>query len=320
MNNMYISIILPVYNEESCIKAVSNNIIDVASKLNCKYEVIFVNDGSKDNTADVLNELAKYNHNIKVIHFARNYGQTAAMGAGIDHASGDIIIAMDSDGQNDPKDISSLIGKINEGYDVVSGWRQHRQDRALSRKLPSKLANWLISKISGVKLKDYGCSLKAYRSTVIKHVRLYGEMHRFIPIYANWYGAKITEIPVNHYARTSGQSKYGINRTFKVILDLIVVKFLHKYLAKPIYIIGGFGLFSIAMSILSFITATYLKIVCAVSYVQTPLPLLSVFFCLVGFLSILLGVVCEVLMRTYYESQDKKPYFIKETINIQTAK
>ena len=313
MNNLK-SIIAPVFNEEGAIFDVYKKIKAILS--NMQHEIIFINDSSTDNTKEILNDIAKNDGCVKIIHFARNYGQTAAMMAGIDHSKGDIIIAIDSDGQNDPEDIPRLLEKIDEGYDVVSGWRKNRQDNAISRTLPSFIANKIISWVSGVKLHDYGCSLKAYRKEVIKEVRLYGEMHRFIPIYAHWFGAKVTEIPVNHFARATGKSKYGINRTFKVVLDLMVVKFLQRYLSKPIYLIGGFGVLCMIVGLMSFFYASYLKLFQGVSYINTPLPLLSVMTILMGFLSVLLGIMSEILVRTYYESQNKKPYFIKSTVNI----
>jgi glycosyltransferase involved in cell wall biosynthesis len=306
-----ISIILPVYNEVECIEKTYDSIKKVMDAEEYSYEIIFVNDGSQDGTDKVLNQLSERAPRVCVIHFSRNYGQTAAMMAGIDRACGDVLITIDADGQNDPRDIPRLLEKIDDGYDVVSGWRKDRQDRLLSRKIPSRIANWLISKVSGVKLKDYGCSLKAYRASVIKNVQLYGEMHRFIPIYARWYGARVIEIPVNHHARMSGTSKYGINRTLKVILDLIVVKFLQSYMTKPIYIIGGFGLVCMAMGMGSFLYACYLKLFKHISFIQTPLLLSVVLFTLLGITSILLGVTCEILVRTYFESQSKRPYHIR---------
>lgn len=311
-----LSIIVPFYNEEGSIEHLVKKVTETLNNLPYQYELVLVNDGSVDNTPNILDKLASMDSRVKVVHFAKNYGQTSAMMAGIDYAQGNIIIAMDGDGQNDPHDIPKLIEQIDMGYDVVSGWRKFRQDRALNRKFPSYIANKIISWVSGVKLNDYGCSLKAYRRDIIKNVRLYGEMHRFIPIYAHWFGARVTEVPVNHFARTTGVSKYGINRTAKVILDLLVVKFLQRYLSKPIYIIGGFGLMCIAAGAMSFFYATYLKIFEGISYIQTPLLLLTVMAVLMGFLSVLIGLVCEILVRTYYESQNKKPYFVKYTQNI----
>jgi glycosyltransferase involved in cell wall biosynthesis len=310
-----ISIIIPVYNEVECVEGTYYSIKKILDAEEYKYEIIIVNDGSQDGTEKVLDRLANGDQKLSIIHFALNYGQTAAMMAGIDHARGDVIITIDADGQNDPGDIPRLLEKIDEGYDVVSGWRIHRQDRLLSRKIPSKIANWLISKVSGVKLNDYGCSLKAYRASVIKNVKLYGEMHRFIPIYARWYGARVIEIPVNHRARTSGISKYGINRTAKVILDLLVVKFLQSYMTKPIYVMGGFGLFCMALGGGSFLYASYLKFFKHISFIQTPLLLAMTLFILLGITSILLGITCEIVVRTYFESQSKRPYHIRNINN-----
>lgn len=310
-----LSIIIPVFNEEDNIYPLYENLISVMKSIGCQYEIIFINDASNDKTAQRLDELASQNELVKVIHFKINFGQTAAMMAGIDFSSGNLIIPMDGDLQNDPNDIPKLIAKLNEGYDVCSGWRKDRKDNTLKRNLPSKIANYLISKISGVHLHDYGCSLKAYKRDVIKGVKLYGEMHRFIPIYAAWQGASVTEIPVTHHPRKYGQSKYGINRTFKVILDLIVIKFLGKYAQKPIYIFGGFGLLSIFLSVLSFIFMVYLKYWQDTSFNRTPLPLLAVLFFILGFQSILMGLIAELLNRTYYESQNKPVYLIKNLKN-----
>lgn len=311
-----ISIIIPVFNEEDNIYPLYETLMGVIKSLGCQYEIIFINDASKDNTAKKLNFLASQNKLVKVIHFKRNFGQTAAMMAGIDFSSGDLIIPMDGDLQNDPNDIPKLIAKLYEGYDVCSGWRKNRKDNSIKRNLPSKVANYLISKISGVHLHDYGCSLKVYKRDVIKDVKLYGEMHRFIPIYAAWQGAKVTEIPVTHHVRKYGQSKYGLNRIIKVLLDLIVVKFIASYSQKPIYLFGGFALLSFVGSLLSFVFMIYFKYWGNKSFIQTPLPLLSILFFLVGILSIFIGIVAEMLMRTYYESQDKKVYLIQETKNI----
>jgi glycosyltransferase involved in cell wall biosynthesis len=313
---MKLSVIAPCYNEEESLDKFYQWNKEVLEKLNYEYEIVLVNDGSSDRTGSVLDALAAKDDKVKVIHFRRNFGQTAAMMAGIDHASGDIIIPMDSDLQNDPKDIPRLLEKMEEGYEVVSGWRKDRKDNALKRNLPSRIANWLISKISGVNLHDYGCSLKAYRKDVIKGIKLYGEMHRFIPIYASWFGAKVTEIPVTHHARRFGTSKYGINRTIKVVLDLIVIKFLEGYSQKPIYLFGGFGFFSFFLSFMSAALMFYFKFWGGKSYIQTPLPQLVVTFALIGFLSILIGLVAEMLNRTYHESQNKPVYIVKNTKNL----
>ena len=283
------------------------------------YELLFINDGSNDNTQEILDGLASENSNCKVINMKSNFGQTAAIMAGINNSSGTIIILMDGDLQNDPEDIPKLLEKINDGYDVCSGWRKNRKDPYLTRKLPSQIANYIISKISGINLKDYGCTLKAYRRDIIKDIKLYGEMHRFIPIYASWAGAKTTEIAVNHRPRIHGKSNYGLNRIFKVILDLIVVKFLSGYSQKPIYIFGGFGLINFLCSILSFGVMIYYKFWGEKSFVETPLPLLVVLFFLMGFFSILTGLLAEMMARTYHESQNKPTYLIKSTQNIDKA-
>jgi glycosyltransferase involved in cell wall biosynthesis len=237
--------------------------------------------------------------------------------AGIDHASGEIIVMIDADLQNDPEDIPRLIEKLNEGYDVVSGWRKDRKDMAIRRNLVSRVANRLISRISGVRLNDYGCTLKAYRRDVLRGVRLYGEMHRFIPIYASWMGAKIVELPVRHHPRKFGRSKYGLERVVKVLLDLTVVKFLDRHFVKPIYVFGGFGIFSLLLSALSTLCMLYLKIFEGVSMILTPLPLMATMTFLVGFVSILMGLLAEMLVRTYFESQQRPAYAVRELINFE---
>ncbi len=311
-----LSIVIPVFNEEDNISPLYESLMTEMELLGCKYEILFVNDASKDKTADRLDELALRNDLVKVIHFKRNFGQTAAMMAGINFSSNDIIIPMDGDLQNDPRDIPRLLEKLHEGFDVCSGWRKDRKDNSIKRNLPSKMANFMISRISGVRLHDYGCSLKAYKRDVIQDVKLYGEMHRFIPIYASWQGAKVTEIPVTHHARKFGQSNYGINRTFKVILDLIVIKFLEKHAQKPIYLFGGFGLFNFFSSAVSFILMIYFKYWQDRSFIKTPLPFLVILFFMLGILSILLGLIAELLNRTYYESQNKPVYLIKKLNNL----
>jgi glycosyltransferase involved in cell wall biosynthesis len=283
-----------------------------------QYEILFVNDGSSDGSEILLTELATKDKNVRLINFRHNFGQTAAMMAGIDHAAGDIIIPMDGDLQNEPADIPKLIAKLDEGYDVVSGWRKDRQDALFSRSLPSRAANWLISRLFNVPLHDYGCSLKAYRKDVLKEVRLYGEMHRFIPVYASWQGGRVTEIPVGHHPRLHGSSNYGLERVVKVLLDLIVLKFLVKYANKPIYVFGGFGLASIAISFAAGAFAVYLKLFEAQSFISTPLPLLVVMAFITGIMSILMGLLSEVIMRTYYEAQHKPVYVIRNTVNINT--
>lgn len=304
---MKISVVVPVYNERDNVPELYGRLTGV---LQDSVEFIFVDDGSTDDTFNVLRELAAEDTRLRVIRFRRNFGQTAALSAGIDHARGEIIVPMDGDLQNDPTDIPRLLAKIDEGYDVVSGWRKNRQD-SLRRRLPSLIANRLISWISGVRLHDYGCSLKAYRRDVLEDVRLYGEMHRFVPIYASWQGARVTEMPVTHHPRTHGKSKYGLERTLKVVLDMIVVKFLANYATKPIYVFGGFGFFALFMSFVTFAWMLYYKLAGQKDFIQTPLPLVTVMFLLVGCLSVLLGLVAELSIRTYYESQGKRTYAIR---------
>jgi glycosyltransferase involved in cell wall biosynthesis len=300
-------VIVPVYNEELNVDELFARIAAVIRAPDA--EIIFVDDGSSDGTARRLAAIAATDERVRVIRFRRNFGQTAALSAGIDHATGDILIPMDGDLQNDPADIPLLLARLDEGYDVVSGWRHKRQD-PFHRRLPSVIANWIISWLSGVHLHDYGCSLKAYRRDVLSDVRLYGEMHRFVPIYASWQGARVTELPVTHHPRTRGKSHYGIGRTVKVVLDLIVVKFLSAYATKPIYVFGGFGLLSLLAAFVVFCAMVYLKLAGIRSFVATPLPLIVVMFLLVGCLSVLLGLVAELTIRTYYESQGKRTYVI----------
>jgi glycosyltransferase involved in cell wall biosynthesis len=310
-----LTVIVPVYNEEGCLATFAESLIAVMDREKYRYEVIFVNDGSTDSSSEVLTSLTERNPQCKVVQFRRNFGQTAAMMAGLDYSSGSIIIPIDADGQNDPEDIPRLLEKLDEGYDLVSGWRKSRQDNKLTRNFPSWLANKLISRISGVRLSDYGCTLKAYRRSIVEDIRLYGEMHRFIPIYASWAGARTTEIPVNHKPRLIGESKYGLERVLKVPLDLMVVKFLSNYSQKPIYVFGGFGLISHALAVLVFAVMVYFKYWGGKSFITTPLPLLAVLLILMGFISMLMGLIAELTVRTYHESQDKRTYLVRETTN-----
>ena len=271
-----LSIILPVFNEEENISHQYENIVNSVDPLKINYEIIFVDDGSTDNSFEMLKRIAQKDKKVNVIVFRRNFGQTAAMAAGIDYSNGEIIVMMDCDLQNDAEDIKRLLDKIDEGYDVVSGWRRDRKDSLITRRIPSKLANWLISKISGVKLHDLGCSLKAYRREVLRQVKLYGEMHRFIPIHVSWVGAKIVEIPVKHYPRRFGSSNYGLLRVYKVLLDLITVKFMGTYSTKPIYVFGGVGLLLFMISIFSGTTVLLMKVFLDHSMIRNPLLLLTV--------------------------------------------
>lgn len=311
-----ISITIPIYNEKDAITPLFTKIREVMDRFGQPYEVIFVNDGSNDGSAEVLDEIATMHQQAKIIHFRRNFGQTAAMMAGFDYASGEVIIPMDGDYQNDPEDIPRMLAKLDEGYDVCSGWRRDRQDNALQRNIPSMMANKLISAISGVRLHDFGCSLKAYRREVIEGVRLYGEMHRFLPIYTKWHGARITELPVNHFARTTGHSKYGLERVLKVILDLIVVKFLDRHAQKPMYVFGACGLISLATSLGFALWSLGLLVFANKPLITTPLPLMVVFTFLMGVMSFLMGLLAEMIMRTFYESQGKSIYLVRKACNI----
>lgn len=310
-----ISVLIPVFNEEENVSPLCEKLTSVLNRIGKDYEVIFIDDGSSDETLSSLRPICKKDPRIKFISFSRNFGQTSALTAGIDFSKGKIIIPMDGDLQNDPEDIPALLQKIEDGYDVVSGWRKDRKDPFLKRRLPSIIANRIISFIGGVRLHDYGCTLKAYRKDILKNIRLYGEMHRFIPIYANWVGARVSEVPVRHFPRKFGSSKYGVNRVFKVVLDLMVIKFLLSYSQKPIYVFGGMGFLMLLGGILSGGYAVYLKLFRGVSFILTPMPVLSIFLIVLGFLSILMGFLAEVLIRTYYESQGKPTYQIKEMLS-----
>jgi glycosyltransferase involved in cell wall biosynthesis len=314
---LVLSVIVPIYNEAENISPLFERLFTALDKLHITFEIIAVNDGSRDGSLDRLRDVARKRPELKIVDFGRNFGQTAAIMGGIDFASGDILLSIDADLQNDPEDIPLLIAKLDEGYDVVSGWRKERKDAPIRRKFLSQIANRIISYISGVRLHDYGCSLKAYRRDIIKNVRLYGEMHRFIPIYAYWLGAKIVEVPVRHHPRTSGHSKYGLERVFKVTLDLLVVAFLDRYLTKPIYVFGGFGLLSMIASFLVAGLVLYWKIFEGVSIIATPIPLLATLLFLVGFISLMLGILAELVVRTYFEAQGRTIYWVRKTINIR---
>jgi glycosyltransferase involved in cell wall biosynthesis len=315
-----LSLFLPVLDEEENLRPMHAKIQEALKNLGRTAEVIYVDDGSTDASLKILREIAAEDSRVRVISLRRNYGQTAAMSAGIDAAKGEILIPMDADLQNDPKDIARLLEKLNEGYDVVSGWRKNRQDKMISRKIPSQIANKIISWIGGVPLHDYGCSLKAYRRDVLQDVRLYGEMHRFIPIYASWAGARVTEIPVDHHARTMGKSKYGISRTVKVIFDLMTIKFMAEYHTKPIYVFGTFGLIAFLLSMLAGVWAFYLKFVSGVSFILTPLPIIAIVMLAISVQFILMGLLAEMLVRTYHESQDKAIYAVREKIGFEDNK
>ncbi len=312
---MELSIVIPIYNERENIPKLYEELKEVLDKLNKSYEIIFVDDGSTDGSYEILKELAQKDSRVKVIKFRRNYGQTAAMYAGFQYAEGEVIITMDGDLQNDPKDIPKLLEKIEEGYDIVSGWRKNRKDNFLTRTLPSKIANWLISKVTGVELHDYGCTLKAYRKEVAKNYRLYGDMHRFLPAVAKGFGAKVTEIVVNHRPRLYGKSKYGISRTIRVLLDILLVKFLNDYLNKPMYVFGGLGLLLMGLGFLIMLYLSVEKIFFGASIGGRPLLLLGVLLFLSGLQLLSTGIIAEVVIRTYYESKRDVPYRVAEVLN-----
>ena len=312
-----VSVFLPVYNEEPNLMPLHAKLDEALKTLDRSAEIVYVDDGSTDGSLKILRQIAEVDPRVRVVALRRNYGQTAAMAAGIDAASGKVLIPMDADLQNDPVDIQRLLQKLDEGYDVVSGWRKNRQDKMFTRKIPSMMANRLISWIGGVPLHDYGCSLKAYRRESLQDVRLYGEMHRFIPIYASWAGARVTEIPVRHHARTMGKSKYGLSRTLKVVFDLMTIKFMASYQTKPIYVFGMFGMLAFAISLLAGLYAVFLKIIHKADFVQTPLPILAIVMFAVGVQFLLMGLLAEMLVRTYHESQAKAIYAVRERLGFK---
>jgi glycosyltransferase involved in cell wall biosynthesis len=309
-----LSIVIPIYNEEENLPILYEKLKKVLDELGKSYEIIFVNDGSTDRSWDIIKELSEKDPHVVGVNFRRNFGQTAAMSAGFDIARGEVIITMDGDLQNDPEDIPKLLDKMKEGYDIVSGWRKDRKDDFLSRTLPSRIANWLISRVTGVHLHDYGCSLKAYRAEVAKSLDYYGEMHRFLPALSKAVGAKVTELPVKHHPRIYGKSKYGISRTFKVLLDLILVKFLLDYRTKPLRVLGGTGAVLFLIGALSLLYLVFLKLFFGQDIGTRPLLIFGTLFVLSGIQLISTGIVAELLTRTYYESQGKRPYVIKEIV------
>jgi glycosyltransferase involved in cell wall biosynthesis len=311
---MDLSLVIPVYNEAEELPALYRAISETLGRLPQSAEIVFANDGSSDGSAAGLDEIAACDPRVRVLHLARNYGQTAALMAGIQNSTGDVVILMDGDGQNDPADIPRLLYKLAEGFDVVSGWRQVRHDRALTRRLPSAIANRLISALMHVRLHDYGCTLKAYRREVVEDVRLYGEMHRFIPIYAAWEGARVTEIPVAHHPRRFGQSKYGLGRISRVMLDLLIMYFIDRAFDRPIQFFGKVGLGFLGLSVLTLTWALVLKYGYEVSLIQTPLPLLAATIGLSGVLFILLGIMAEVQARIYYEARGRPPYKVRRVV------
>lgn len=315
-----VSVFLPVYNEEPNLLPLHAKLDDALKALGRTAEIVYVDDGSTDGSLKILKDIASLDSRVRVISLRRNYGQTAAMSAGIDAATGKVLIPMDADLQNDPADITRLLDKLDEGFDVVSGWRKNRKDKMVTRKIPSMIANRLISWIGGVPLHDYGCSLKAYRRESLQDVRLYGEMHRFIPIYASWAGARVTEIPVEHHPRTMGKSKYGLSRTIKVVFDLITIKFMASYQTKPLYLFGWAGLLTFAISLLSTLLALSMKFLAwphHADFVQTPLPVMAMVTLVLGVQLFLMGLLAEMLVRTYHESQAKPIYAIRQRIGFK---
>ncbi|GAB1471013.1 glycosyltransferase family 2 protein [Chloroflexota bacterium] len=314
---MTISLIVPVFNEKENLPLLFEAVYTTMNSLNKPWEAVLVDDGSGDKSQNVLKEYAEKDpEHIRVVILRRNYGQTAAIAAGLDHAKGEIIVLLDADLQNDPADIPMMLAKLDEGYDLVSGWRKQRKDNAFTRNFPSMIANRIISRVTGVQLHDYGCTLKAYRREVLEGFRLYGEMHRFIPVYAASVGANITEVVVNHHPRKFGKTKYGLERTVKVILDLFTVKFLISYSSKPIYLFGGTG--GLLMVFSAFIMAYlfFRRIFFFVGVTGSPLFQMSVMFFILGFQSMLMGLIAELLVRTYHESQRKPTYTVRARINV----
>ena len=309
-----LSLVIPVFNEEENVSDLYSKLDRICSRLGDRYEIIFIDDGSVDSSFEKLSSFAEEDKNVKIIRFQKNFGQTAAIAAGFSFSRGDIVIPLDADLQNDPNDIPRLLEKIRDGCDIVSGWRKKRKD-TFTRRIPSIVANKLISIVTGVHLHDYGCTLKAYRRKFLEDVKLYGEMHRFIPAYAAWSGAKLGEIEVTHFPRIHGKSKYGLSRTFKVVLDLLTVKFLSSYLTKPIYVFGGLGLVLLFSGFVFGCITLIQKLVYSVWVHKNPLILLAVFLFTLGVQFIMLGLLAEIVIRTYYEIKDKPPYFIKEKVN-----
>jgi glycosyltransferase involved in cell wall biosynthesis len=320
-----LSVLIPVFNEVDNVEPLHAELDAALGPLGLGYELIFVDDGSTDGSTARLGAIEERDpEHVRIIRLKRNCGQTAALTAALDQARGEILVPIDADRQNDPADIPRLLGQLEAGYDVVSGWRKNRHDALISRKVPSWIANRLVARLSGVPLHDFGCTLKAYRRNVLEGVRLYGEMHRFIPIFAAWEGARVIELVVNHRPRTAGRTKYGLSRTFNVVLDLILIRFLERYSQRPLHFFGRFGLWSFALGLLSFLAMLYLKYgfpwpflswggdAKPKPFVETPLPTLTVMFFLAGGLSILLGIQSEVIMRVYYESQSKPTYLLGE--------
>ena len=312
---MTVSIVVPIYNERESVEPLYAAVTRTARSLGQTYELLLVDDGSTDGTSDALDRLAAGDAAVKVVHFRRNFGQTSALNAGLHLASGDVIVTLDADLQNDPADIPLLLARLAEGYDLVHGWRKDRHDALLSRKLPSKLANRLISRVTGFSVHDLGCTLKALRREIAAELQLYGEMHRFIPVLAHWHGARCAEVVVRHHSRRFGRSKYGLSRTVRVVLDLITVKYMIQYQTSPMKLFGGLGLASLLAGGLSAAATLVMKLGRGIDMTGNPLLLLTVFAALAGLQFFVLGMLGEVCVRTYYESQGKRPYAIRSLVN-----
>lgn len=312
----YLSIVVPVYNEEESLRPMHEALHNALDQLGKPFEVLYVDDGSRDKSFAILQELAASDPTVKVVRFRRNFGQTAAMAAGFEHASGEVVFPIDADLQNDPSDIPLMLAKLDEGYDVVAGWREKRQDAFLTKTLPSRIANKIIGRVTGVPLHDYGCTLKALRREVLSDVHLYGEMHRFLPVFAHLAGARITEMPVKHHARRWGVSKYTLSKTFRVILDLITVRFLAAYATKPIYFFGRFAFLSFGIASACMTVTVIYRLFFSIFIKDQPLFLVGIFFLIAGLQFLLFGLLAEMNMRTYYESQGKATYYVRERIGV----
>ena len=317
---MDVSVVVPVFNEEDSIVPLYESIVRVLDELRTEYEIVMINDGSNDQSTEKLDELASQDSRVRVVHFRRNFGQTSAMVAGFQHASGDVIVTMDADLQNDPTDIPKMLTKLNEGYDLVHGWRKDRQDTFINRRLPSMIANRLISWVTGFPVRDLGCTLKAIRSEIAEELNLYGEMHRFIPILAHWQGARCVEVETKHHARRFGKTKYGISRTLRVVLDLITVKYLIHYSTSPMRLFGSMGLGCAALGTLSGAAAIVMKLVSGFDITGNPLLYTGLFGLLLGLQFFSLGMLGEVSARIYFESQNRRPYTVRRLVNFSARR
>jgi glycosyltransferase involved in cell wall biosynthesis len=315
-DNLELSVLVPVFNEAENLPLLAEKLVHALEKFSYSWEVLLTNDGSTDNSGKVLDEIAVRDARFKVVHLRRNFGQTAALMAALDHSCGNIIVMIDADLQNDPDDIAKMVSKLEEGYDVISGWRKERRDTEWGRRWPSRLANHLISRLSGVHLHDYGCTLKVYRRWTIENVRLYGEMHRYIPVYASWHGARVGEMPVIHHPRLHGKSKYGLSRTRRVLLDLLVIFFLDRAIDRPMQFFGTVGLYAFFAAFLAGLWALWLRFAEGTSFISTPLPLLFSLLVISGLLCLFFGVLAEMLMRTYFETRDQRAYLVGRTNNL----